>query len=630
MSRSKLFESWTYGLKLPIPLDGITQRNYKDVGSRYNLADVVQSTLHAPTLKAILAYVHLKEGAGSGAIGENTSYILAEFEDTIVAYDKSKGIFFASQFALSQQTPQPYTLGAKGGHSGAALIFTLMPILEGDEEFHDALTQFIADYQVNDLTALATDAALLCDNVYRRIIGADSLGEAGIALSLPRTGNILQLTALMLESETYSPSTTFLGTFCHFTPMPSAQSRNDINEPVLAGAFKLMDKTFSPHEQQLIPQIEDWYIVPEEIWTIGNHIQKSSSFNRPVRNIMLRGDSGVGKTAAARAIAAGLQVPYYVLTCHPHMEIYDLVGQLLPAETAKDAENMVPSASSSVDESIFSQDENHHQLVEGPSPEEKIPEDPAAFILPSFEDLLMDPATAMCQITGEAYDENVTAEDAFNALVTAQSNYLAAQKRITSNDPPNTSPSFQFVKSPLIKALESGALIEIQEVTLINDPGVLAGLNNLLEGQPLTLPTGELICRDPNSIVVMTTNVGYAGCKTINQSIISRMQIIIDMKEPTEDEIIQRVMQASGCEEGERNMIKRMTSVFLDIKKHCREKIIQDGSVGMRELIDWAQSYRITKDAYQSALYTIIPSASMEEESREELINTCLSPKIYF
>ena len=84
---------------------------------------------------------------------------------------------------------------------------------------------------------------------------------------------------------------------------------------------------------------------------------------------MLRGPAGTGKTEGAKAIAAGLHLPYRCITCSANTEIFDLLGQILP----------------DVDEKQLS-------LVGE---------------LPSFQDITLDPATAYEKLTG-TYDEKVS------------------------------------------------------------------------------------------------------------------------------------------------------------------------------------------------------------------------------
>ena len=53
-----------------------------------------------------------------------------------------------------------------------------------------------------------------------------------------------------------------------------------------------------------------------------------------MRNFLLRGPAGTGKTMGAQAIAAGLGLPYVKYTCSANTEIFDFVGQVFP-DTAR-------------------------------------------------------------------------------------------------------------------------------------------------------------------------------------------------------------------------------------------------------------------------------------------------------
>mgnify|MGYP002465824339 CR=1 FL=1 len=68
----------------------------------------------------------------------------------------------------------------------------------------------------------------------------------------------------------------------------------------------------------------------------------------------------------------------------------------------------------------------------------------------------------------------------------------------------------------------------------------------------------------------------------------------------------------------------KMAGVVRDIAERCRQTMISDGSCGMRELKAWVLSTMITKDPYESALSTIIASASADPDNRADLISTCL------
>lgn len=109
----------------------------------------------------------------------------------------------------------------------------------------------------------------------------------------------------------------------------------------------------------MTPQLPEWYVSPQKVVRICQHIQKTTGTTQPMRNFLLRGPAGTGKTESAKAIAAGLQLPCTHITCSANTEIFDFLGQILP-----DIDGM-PSQKSH-----------------------------AHFQLPPLEDIQMDPASA--------------------------------------------------------------------------------------------------------------------------------------------------------------------------------------------------------------------------------------------
>ena len=71
-------------------------------------------------------------------------------------------------------------------------------------------------------------------------------------------------------------------------------------------------------------------------------------------------------------------------------------------------------------------------------------------------------------------------------------------------------------------------------------------------------------------------------------------------------------------------VVEQLLGVVRDIAERCRQTMITDGSCGMRELKAWVLSTMITKDPYESALTTVIASASADPDNRADLISTCL------
>ena len=166
----------------------------------------------------------------------------------------------------------------------------------------------------------------------------------------------------------------------------------------------------------------------------------------------------------------------------------------------------------------------------------------------------------------------------------------------------------------------------MQEPTTIVQPGVLVGLNSLLEQSgSITLPTGEIIERHPDAVVVVTTNVSYEGCRGLNQSVIDRMSLVRDVELPSPGVMAQRAMSVTGATD--EYQISQMVQVVNDMAEYCRKSGISDGNVGMRSLIDWIISSEITGDIHESALHTIVSKATSDEADREALIATVLEPQ---
>ena len=100
------------------------------------------------------------------------------------------------------------------------------------------------------------------------------------------------------------------------------------------------------------------------------------------------------------------------------------------------------------------------------------------------------------------------------------------------------------------------------------------------------------------------------------------MDLIYDVEAPDLSTMVRRVMNVTGYTDEQE--ATKMALVVRDIAERCRQTMITDGSCGMREYKAWIQSVMITRDPYESALSTIIASASADPGNRAELISTCL------
>ena len=597
MASGKLMEGWTFQRTLPEPFkDYSDDAVFKNIASKYCTQPQKRSTLHAATLQAVLTYLELEESMSGkpaeelGAIGSQTNtYTLAEYpsrtgELHVVVYNPANGKFTAGKYTMppdTENSPGKYVF-KDSQNTGAALLFALMPTLLSDEEFNEKYQQLKEDRAAGypDMDETVKTAAVLCDNAYRRIRYSDALPTGGIRTDISPNGVIPLLKPLALQTGAYAPTEIIHGAFQVLKPGNIKKKAEVIAKVDFTGQYILSPgRVLTPEEELTVPVLPDWYIIPQEVKRICEHAKSTTDTVQPMRNFLLRGPAGTGKTEGAKAIAAGLHLPYRCLTCSANTEVFDLLGQILPDADGK------------------------RTALERQ--------------YPSFQDIMLDPAGAYEKLTG-TYDENVSEDAVYKQLIDTifdeMHEYYAAK---TSQQ------HFRYVDTPLVEAIRNGYLIEIQEPTVIANPGVLVGLNSLLDRcNSVFLPNGETIQRHPDTVIIVTTNNDYAGCKPLNQSVISRMNLVLDLDQPDEETLVERVLGITGCKE--KKTVQTMARIVQAISEYCRENLITDGCCGVRELISWVQSYMVCGDIRESAHYTILPSATADAISRAEVEESCL------
>ena len=340
---------------------------------------------------------------------------------------------------------------------------------------------------------------------------------------------------------------------------------------------------------------------------ICKHAKITTGKPMQMRNFLLRGPAGTGKTMGAKAIAAGLGLPYMKYTCSAGTEIFDFIGQIFP-----DSEN-ISTGNVQLDlerEELKAMGGINYANVS------------KLMNLPDLDDMDYDPAGVFHALTG-VENAAATAQDCMGIVLDMVTEKVRALSK-TDSDQKNNGQSFTYVETDFLKALKNGYVVEIQEPTTIVQPGVLVGLNSLLEQTgSITLPTGEIINR-PDAVVVITTNISYEGCRGMNQSVLDRMSLVKDIELPSPEVMVQRVMSVTGATD--EYQVSQMVQVINDMADYCRKNSISDGSVGMRSLIDWVISSEITGNVYQSALYTVISKATSDALDREALVQTILNP----
>lgn len=604
-----------FNRNLPTPFDTLKSKTVK-VCSKHGTGD---STLTASVIKAVHAVCHCMARDGEGAIGRLDNKNVAEYKSSkdpneyhLAVYDNSNGNILVSVFDKSSDIVENYVC-TKNDRDGAAIMMALFPTFTKDPEFQE---NFDAYYEAlttgyPDMTAATNAMAIMCDNVYRRLTN-NTLPEH-IKLEMTKDGKVTRLSSAQIDSRKFTPKEVVAGEFTILAktgPAPKiGRAATVVAVSDFEGKYALnAGRTFSLLEQSLIPKLEDWYIIPEQVVGICHHAQATTGKPTQMRNFYLRGPAGTGKTAAARAIAAGLGLPYMKYTCSANSEIFDFIGQLIPdvdggstgnADLDKEREELKAMGGITF--------ENVKKLMQ----------------LPDLDDMDYDPVGTYKRLTGTD-NEDATSQDCMAVVLSMVTDKVVRlSKKEEKKD--EKGQSFRYEESDFIRALKNGYLVEVQEPSTIAQPGVLVGLNSLLEQKgSITLPTGEIIQRHPDSVVVITTNVSYEGCRAVNQSVVDRMSLVMDIELPEPEVMVQRAMSITG--ETDELMVSDMVHVVNDMAETCRKNNITDGSVGMRSLIDWIVSTQITGDPYQSALMTVISKATTEKEDRDMLIDTVLDP----
>lgn len=607
---------FNYSRSLPVPFDTMTNKKVK-VASMYGAK--TESTLCGSVIKAVHAMCRCMNGTGEGAVGQiDTNKSVAEYKSSIgpdayylVVFDAASGSALASVYDKNTELIEQY-VAHPSQRDGAAIFFALMPFLmsdaEFDETFQEYYDQFIAGYP--DMAKATESMAILCDNAYRRI--KDDTCPAHINITVDKSGNLMRVSQGQLDSGSFVPTSVTAGEFTIFAKTGAAVIKKAgvvVEHTDFVGKYPLTPgRTLSALELSLIPKLPEWYIIPPEVVDICKHAQKTTGRPMQMRNFLLRGPAGTGKTMGAKAIAAGLGLPYMKYTCSANTEIFDFTGMIFPETDA------VSTGSSELDrerEILKSMGGISYANVA------------KLLRLPDLDDMDYDPAGVYQALTGV---ENLaaTVQDCMSVVLEKVTEKVQALSKRAENRQ-SSGQNYTYVETDFVKALKHGYLVEVQEPSTIIQPGVLVGLNSLLEQEgSITLPTGEIIRRHPDTVVIVTTNVSYEGCRQMNQSVVDRMSLVKDIELPEPEVMVQRAMAVTGC--ADEYLVSQMVQVVNDMADYCRKNSITDGACGMRSLIDWVISAEISGDPYLSAKYTVISKATADEEDREALITTILDP----
>ncbi|GMB99994.1 AAA family ATPase [Enterococcus thailandicus] len=315
------------------------------------------------------------------------------------------------------------------------------------------------------------------------------------------------------------------------------------------GEFSLtQDRVFSRLEKQMIWQKPKSHRTSMEEIRIATEINENwLDPEMKIMNILLEGDAGSGKTQLAKALSADLQLPYTKVTCFADMDKSDVFGALLPVVESVDADSQ--------------------ELLEAISQTE------------SFD--------AVLRLVQSHYQLNV---------LSAREKLAEFVQQIEAKS--ETTPiHYKYYPSEIVRAMEKGYLLEIQEPTVIRDASVLVALNSALEPNGmLNLPAG-IVRRHPDCVVVITTNRNYQGNRPLNESLRDRMQHAEKMDLPSLEVMVERAVGKTGIQDSA--ILFKMAEIIRLLDETAKANAIK-GVAGMRSYFYWVNTMKQGQDLLQS------------------------------
>ncbi|EOA8344663.1 AAA family ATPase [Enterococcus hirae] len=326
------------------------------------------------------------------------------------------------------------------------------------------------------------------------------------------------------------------------------------------------DRQFSSVEKQMIWQKPTSHRTSQEEQRIAAEIFEN--WNDPemkISNILLEGDAGSGKTQLAKALSADLKLPYTKITCFADMDKSDVFGALLPI------------VESDVDED--------QELIDAINQTETL--------------------EAVLRLIKHHY--NLSTEMTKSKLA----DFI---KRMEHNE--NSNVRYKYYPSEIVRAIEKGYLLEIQEPTVIRDASVLVALNSALEPNGLlNLPTGVVV-RHPDCVIIITTNRNYQGNRPLNESLRDRMQHAEKMDLPSLEVMAERALGKTKIQQPE--LLLKLAEIIRLLDDTAKANAIK-GVAGMRSYFYWANTWKQGQDLFQSIYPKVLYKLTTVPEELEIL-----------
>ncbi|GAA2904922.1 AAA family ATPase [Enterococcus pseudoavium] len=320
-------------------------------------------------------------------------------------------------------------------------------------------------------------------------------------------------------------------------------------------------RKFTRLEQHMIWQKPKSHKTSQEELRVASEIKQNwLDPEMKIMNVLLEGDAGSGKTQLARALSADLQLPYTKVTCFADMDKTDVFGALLPV--------------------VIADEEEDQELLE------------AIYQTDSLQQVLV-------AIENHFQIDPHQAKERLSHLI----------ERIEQTER-STEVEYKFYPSEIVRAMQKGYLLEIQEPTVIRDASVLVALNSALEPNGLlNIPTG-IIRRHPDCVVVITTNRNYQGNRPLNESLRDRVQHAEKMDLPSIEVMVERAIAKTNFTD--RDYLEIMAKIIRLLDETAKANAIK-GVAGMRSYFFWVNSLKQGQDPLASIFPKVLYKLTTDE-----------------
>lgn len=629
-NNSKLFSSEAFKLPTLRGFNSNTSMRFMSVQNESGRA-----TLYRPALKALIAYrcegrrvweetmtyddLYQSDSGIVAALAKVGNCYVAEYRQSddkahLAVFDTSKKQFlFAGTTEDNGETYSTYVLDYKDGRNGTVLWLALMPYLENNsEELKDIFKNLTSstigeEYKKivkGDSSVLPSSLTkycyIFCDNVYYTVDRAGHTNE--MEVNIPKSG-VFPRVPDDVKTGTYHPGASpVIGKFS----LKGLASSDVSTQPLEVSSNDLfckysLNKNLTDAEKANIPQMPDWYVVPTWVLKAAHNVKYNHKLHLSAgikqNNLFLFGPPGSGKSDGSKAIASALGLPFTHISMSANSDEFVFTGNIIP-----EVEGISESTQNDTDLDIFKKYKDLSEILEYAE---------------------MSPEIVYTDITGKEKTDASVAD-----VIEAYVQYVASAKVKHANKSSNGI-TYKFVESDFCKAIENGWLVTIEEFTNVRDAGIAMVINQLMDGyQMITLPTGKIIKRHPNSVIVFASNVDEAQCGEFEASTLSRLKPMYRIETPSKGDMIKRVSAMTGFKDS--NMLEKMADVVVELQKYIEDHALV-GVCGVREFAGWCLQYQANlafdskSTLSQAALETIVPSASPHKEDIDDIVRDVIN-----